>query len=95
MNKTAVLIPCYNEEKTIAKVVQDFKTEIRFCRLIEDHLRSSACGVREDGKQSFEGQVVDRTRKVLIGIDDEGVGSGPAAFTVVDGKHELVQVIFT
>ena len=25
MSKTAVLIPCYNEEKTIAKVVRDFK----------------------------------------------------------------------
>ena len=26
MDKTAVLIPCYNEEQTIAKVVMDFKT---------------------------------------------------------------------
>ena len=25
MDKIAVLIPCYNEEKTIAKVVNDFK----------------------------------------------------------------------
>ena len=25
MNKIAVLIPCYNEEKTIATVVRDFK----------------------------------------------------------------------
>jgi glycosyltransferase involved in cell wall biosynthesis len=28
MNNLAVLIPCYNEEKTIAKVVQDFKTQL-------------------------------------------------------------------
>jgi len=28
MKKTAVLIPCYNEEKTIASVVQDFKTQL-------------------------------------------------------------------
>jgi glycosyltransferase involved in cell wall biosynthesis len=28
MTKTAVLIPCYNEEKTITKVVSDFKTEL-------------------------------------------------------------------
>ena len=25
MNKIAVLIPCYNESKTIAKVVKDYK----------------------------------------------------------------------
>ena len=25
MDKIAVLIPCYNEEKTVAKVVRDFK----------------------------------------------------------------------
>lgn len=28
MNKVAVLIPCYNEEKTIEKVVTDFKTAL-------------------------------------------------------------------
>ncbi len=28
MDKVAVLIPCYNEEKTIYKVVQDFKTSL-------------------------------------------------------------------
>ena len=28
MDKIAVLIPCYNEEKTIEKVVKDFKTEL-------------------------------------------------------------------
>ena len=28
MDKIAVLIPCYNEAKTIAKVVSDFKREI-------------------------------------------------------------------
>lgn len=28
MNKTAVLIPCYNEELTIAKVINDFKKEL-------------------------------------------------------------------
>ena len=27
MDKVAVLIPCYNEEKTIEKVVKDFKRE--------------------------------------------------------------------
>ena len=26
MDKIAVLIPCYNEEKTVEKVVRDFKT---------------------------------------------------------------------
>ena len=25
MDKIAVLIPCYNEEKTVAKVVSDFR----------------------------------------------------------------------
>ena len=28
MDKIAVLIPCYNEEKTIAKVVRDAKTAL-------------------------------------------------------------------
>ena len=28
MNKIAVLIPCYNEEKTIQKVITDFKREL-------------------------------------------------------------------
>lgn len=28
MNKIAVLIPCYNEEKTISKVINDFKHEL-------------------------------------------------------------------
>ena len=28
MDKIAVLIPCYNEEKTIKKVVEDFKREL-------------------------------------------------------------------
>lgn len=28
MNKIAVLIPCYNEAKTIAKVIKDFKNEL-------------------------------------------------------------------
>ena len=28
MNKIAVLIPCYNESKTIEKVVKDFKREL-------------------------------------------------------------------
>ena len=28
MDKIAVLIPCYNEEKTIKKVVEDFKKEL-------------------------------------------------------------------
>ena len=28
MDKIAVLIPCYNEEKTIEKVVKDWKTEL-------------------------------------------------------------------
>lgn len=26
--KTAVLVPCYNEELTIAKVIRDFKREL-------------------------------------------------------------------
>ena len=29
MDKIAVLIPCYNEEKTIEKVVRDWKKELR------------------------------------------------------------------
>ena len=28
MDKIAVLIPCYNEEKTIGKVIDDFKTAL-------------------------------------------------------------------
>ena len=29
MDKVAVLIPCYNEEKTIGKVVRDFKEALK------------------------------------------------------------------
>ena len=28
MNKLAVLVPCYNEELTVSKVVKDFKREL-------------------------------------------------------------------
>lgn len=28
MDKIAVLVPCYNEEKTVEKVVADFKREL-------------------------------------------------------------------
>lgn len=28
MNKIAVLIPCYNEELTVGKVIKDFKREL-------------------------------------------------------------------
>ncbi len=28
MDKTAILIPCYNEEKTVAQVVKDFRSEL-------------------------------------------------------------------
>ena len=28
MDKVAILIPCYNEEKTIEKVVDDFKKHV-------------------------------------------------------------------
>lgn len=28
MGKVAVLIPCYNEEKTVAKVVQDYRAAL-------------------------------------------------------------------
>ena len=28
MDKIAVLIPCYNESKTIKKVIEDFKREL-------------------------------------------------------------------
>ncbi len=28
MSKIAVLIPCYNEEKTIEKVIKDFRKEL-------------------------------------------------------------------
>ena len=30
MDKVAVLIPCYNEAKTVKKVVEDFKRELSF-----------------------------------------------------------------
>ena len=29
MDKIAVLVPCYNESKTVEKVVRDWKTERR------------------------------------------------------------------
>ena len=38
MDKLAVLIPCYNEEKTISKVVTDFKETLRSRRLSFDRV---------------------------------------------------------
>ena len=38
MDKIAVLIPCYNEAKTIAKVVSDFKREIPASIVIQDSI---------------------------------------------------------
>jgi glycosyltransferase involved in cell wall biosynthesis len=35
MSSIAVLIPCYNEEKTIKKVVEDFKTALPEASKIE------------------------------------------------------------
>ncbi len=32
--KVAVLIPCYNEEVTIGKVIDDFKRELPQCRYL-------------------------------------------------------------
>lgn len=31
MDKIAVLIPCYNESKTIEKVIKDFKEVLPWC----------------------------------------------------------------
>lgn len=36
MDKLVVLIPCYNEEKTISKVVTDFKETLQSRRLSFD-----------------------------------------------------------
>jgi len=33
MEKIAVLIPCYNEELTVAKVVRDFKKQLPRARI--------------------------------------------------------------
>ena len=36
MDKVAVLIPCYNESKTIKKVVEDFKKELPEAKIYVD-----------------------------------------------------------
>lgn len=38
MEKLAVLIPCYNEGKTISKVVTDFKETLQLRRLSFDRV---------------------------------------------------------
>ena len=38
MDKIAVLIPCYNESKTIEKVIKDFK-EVLVCSLLGRQLK--------------------------------------------------------
>ena len=41
MDKIAVLIPCYNESKTIVKVVEDFKRVIPEAVIYEMCIRDS------------------------------------------------------
>ena len=57
MDKIAVLIPCYNEEKTIAKVVRDAKAALPEAAVIVD--ASCCAGVTpESHKQALEAMKV-------------------------------------
>ncbi len=100
--KIAILIPCYNEEKTIAKVIYDFKSELPnadiyvFDNNSTDHTVEKAIQagaiVRHEKRQG-KGNVVrsmfrcvDADLYVLV----DGDGTYPA-----DKVHELIRPILT
>jgi glycosyltransferase involved in cell wall biosynthesis len=61
MKSITLLIPCLNEEKTIAKVVTDFKRELPFCKILVYDNMSTDKTVQEAKKAGAE--VRECTRK--------------------------------
>ena len=67
MTKIAVLIPCYNEEKTIAKVVKDFRKSIPSADIYvydnnstddTSHIAQKAGAILRHEYQQGKGQVI-------------------------------------
>ena len=55
MDKIAVLIPCYNESKTIKKVVEDYKRILPEATIYVYDNNSSGSGVSYDRKTRIYG----------------------------------------
>ena len=49
MKKVAVLIPCYNEEKTVQKVVEDYRRDVYKRQVISGFVSSGLLGTEKDG----------------------------------------------
>ena len=76
MDKIAVLIPCYNEEKTIGKVVKDFKRNLPDAKIYvyDNNAKEAGAIVRKETKQG-KGNVI---RTMFREIDAE-------CYIMVDG----------
>lgn len=97
MNRTAILIPCYNEEKTIARVVRDFRAELPYADIYvydnnstdntAQEAASAGAIVRRESRQG-KGNVI---RSMFRQIDADyyvmvdGDGTYPA-----DRVHEII-----
>lgn len=99
-NKIAVLIPCYNEEKTIAKVVRDFRFQLPDAEIYvfdnnsTDNTASEAiqsgAHVRYEKRQG-KGNVVRSMFRIVdadIYVMVDGDGTYPA-----DKVHELIKPV--
>lgn len=62
--KIAVLVPCYNEEKTIGKVISDFKRE----------LPDSEIWVYDNNSQDNSVQIAQKSGARIIGVKRQGKG---------------------
>ena len=62
MDKIAVLIPCYNEEKTIEKVIRDAKAALPEAQLVVD----ARCVASNDDKANEE--ALDMLQSVQVEV---------------------------
>jgi glycosyltransferase involved in cell wall biosynthesis len=102
MPRIAVLIPCYNEEKTVAKVVRDFRTELPEADIyVYDNNSSDATSeeaaragaiVRKESRQG-KGYVV-RAMFSQIDADIYVMVDGDSTYPA-DRVHDLISPIWT
>jgi glycosyltransferase involved in cell wall biosynthesis len=102
MEKIAVLIPCYNEEKTIGDVVSEFKAQLPAATIYvydnnsTDHTRAEAAAagaiVRTENRQG-KGNVISSMFRQIdadVYVMVDGDGTYPA-----DMVHELIKPIIS
>lgn len=68
MNKIAILIPCYNEEKTIGKVVSDYRCVLPSADIYvyDNNSTDNTAEIAHQGGQLY-GMSTDRGRVMLFG----------------------------